>query len=332
MVIFLIGIAAVYGISKAALVQRNTVTTRSDQLRSARIALEYIRRDVMNAGLGYHRTGGNIPDNGGNAVFGLTSDGDTDRDLLTAIMAGNNLTTNSLNTDPNARMDSFALITRDRVFNGGNILNYSGASASSNSINIAIDTTKSPTGTQDCRAFDVYLFEVGGATATTQVIGMATSIPNATTIQLSPGDPLSVNQSATASGFAQSQFVASPGAGTIKKIRLVTYSITNNGVLVRKTYGNRAGQPANQQIETREMVYGVSDFQVKYFLEDGTLVDDPSNNNNGRTNQMRMNNVVQVQISITIMPNEPSDKQNKASTPLTIKEYISTKNLRYEVS
>jgi hypothetical protein len=65
-------------------------------------------------------------------------------------------------------------------------------------------------------------------------------------------------------------------------------------------------------------------------MEDGTTVDDPSNGNNGRTNQLKMNNVVQVQISVTLAAEV--DGMPRVSTPITIKEFISTKNLRYESS
>ncbi len=102
-------------------------------------------------------------------------------------------------------------------------------------------------------------------------------------------------------------------------------------MLVRKKYGNQTGLLASQQIESRELVYGVSDFQIKYYMEDGTTVDDPSLANNGRTNQIKMNSVVQIQVSITLA-SDANDSQPKVTTPVVIKEFISTKNLRYEAS
>ncbi len=320
--VFLIAVAAVYGVARLATIQRNTVNTRTDQLRSARIAIEYIRRDALNAGFGFHRTGGNAPDNIGNGLFGLASDTDSQRDILTAIVAGNDRNTNTLNFG--GKTDVAAFISRDTTFNGGAALSYLSTAASGTAVNVITAAG----GTANCNPFDLYLFESGAGV--TQIIGMATSIPNGTTIQLATADPLSINQSATGTGDAQSLFVTSPGGGTIKKINLVSYSVTSAGVLVRKQYGNRLGLSASQQIESREMVYGVSDFQIKYFLEDGTTVDDPSNANEGRNNQMQMNNVVQIQVSITLA-NDTSNSQ-QAGSPITIKEYISTKNLRYEAS
>lgn len=330
MTVFLSAIAAIYGVMRIASIQKNTVNTRTDQLRSARIALEYIRRDVMNAGFGYHRTGGNIPDNAGNGIFGIPSDADTDRDFLTAITAGNNISTNSLNTVE--RMDVLGLINREQSFNNGELLNYKGAAASGTAVDVEIDDQSSPLGTQNCSLYDLYLFESKSG-GTTQTVGVLTGInSSAKKLKFAPGsaDPLGLNQSATGTGFGQSLLVTTPGGGTIKKINLLSYSISGDGILVRKRFGNQAGKGVSEQIESRELVYGVSNFQIKYFMENGTTLDDPSAGNNGRDNQLLMNSIVQIQISITLAAGE--DGQPQISTPITIKEFISTKNLRYEAS
>lgn len=323
--IFLIGIAAIYGVTRIAVVQKNTVNARTDQLRSARIALEYIRRDALNAGFGYHRTGGNIPDNAGTGLFGLLSDSDTERDLLTSVISGNDINNNSLTSG--IKTDVVAFISRDAGFNGGAMIDYTSTAANGT----AIEVTTPSNACTNCSQYDLYMFESGSGT--TQVIGMVSSKLSSSKIQLAPGanDPLNLNQSASASGNNQSLFVTVPGGGTIKRINLVSYSVTPEGVLVRKTYGNQTGKAANQQIETRELVYGVSDFQIKYYMEDGTTVDDPSSGNNGRNNQMKLNNVVQIQVTVTLVPSA-NDGQPMVTTPVTLKEYISTKNLRYEAS
>jgi prepilin-type N-terminal cleavage/methylation domain-containing protein len=323
--VFLIAIAAIYGVMRLATIQKNTVNSRTDQLRSARIAMEYIRRDGLNAGFGFHRTGGNIPDNSGNGIFGITSDADTERDLLTAVVAGNNINTNSLSLG--VRTDVVGFVSRDPSFNNGALINYTGATASGNTVSIATAANACAS----CNVFDLYLFESGSGT--TQVMGMVTSKPNSANILLDTGtnDPLNINQSANGSGNNQSLLITTGGGGTIKRINMVSYSITSAGVLVRKKFGNQTGSTATQQIDTRELVYGVSDFQVKYYMEDGTTIDDPSISNDGRANQIKMNNVVQIQISITLA-SDSSDSQPKVTTPVVIKEFISTKNLRYEAS
>ncbi len=332
LVIFLIGIAAIYGVTKLAAIEKNTVSTRTDQLRSARIALEYIRRDALNAGFGYHRTGGLMPDNTGNALFALPNDTDTERDFLTSVIGGNNVSTNSLNFG--ATMDDIAFISRDASFNlgntpgvtTGNLITYTGATASGN----AVKVTTANNDCANCSKYDLYLFE--SASGTTQVIGMVTSKLDNNNIILDQGsdDPLNVNQRSTGNVDTQSLLVTTPGGGTIKRINVISYSITSAGVLVRKKFGNMPTN-ATQQVETRELVYGVSDFQIKYYMEDGTTIDDPSIGNSGRTNQLKMNSVVQIQVTITLAP-DTSDTNLKVTTPITIKEFISTKNLRYEAS
>ena len=323
--IFLIGIAAIYGVTRLATIQKNTVNSRTDQMRSARIALEYVRRDSLNAGYGFHRTGGNIPDNAANGLFGIASDTDVERDFMTSVMAGNDINTNSLNFG--VKTDVLALISRDPTFNGGALITYTGAAASGTAVNV----TTAANACANCNVFDLYLLE--SASGTTQLMGMVTSKLSSNSIQLGQGanDPFGLNQSATASGNNQSLLITTSGGGTIKRINMVSYSVTNEGVLVRTKYGNQTTATGTQQRETRELVYGVSDFQIKYYMEDGTTVDDPSANNSGRTNQIKMNNVVQIQVSITLLPSA-NDNQPMMTTPITIKEFISTKNLRYEAS
>lgn len=320
-VVFLIAVAAIFGTMRIAAIQKNTTSNRTDQLRSARIALEYIRRDTLNAGFGYHRTGGNVPDDVGFDLFGFPKDGDNVRDLLVSIFGGNDLTDNNLN--PGKKMDFIGFSNRNQSFNNGNLINYT----STTNTGAVVNLNTAAGGAANCAVNDLYLIE--SDSGTTQIIGMATAVSGNNAISLAKDDPLKVNQSATATGENLNLLMTTTGSGTIKKINLITYGITSQGVLVRKFFGNQ-GTSADQ-IEERELVYGVKDFQIKYFMEDGTTVDNPSNNNNGRDNQIKMNSIVQVQISITVIPTVEPGQQNLA-TPITVKEFISTRNLRYEAS
>lgn len=322
MIVFLIAVAAIFGAMRIAGMQKSTNNDRIDQMRSARIALEYMRRDTLNAGSGYHRTGGNVPDGFGVSLFGLPSDPDSERDFLVSIFGADDLTNNVLN--PGKKMDLLGLVSRDYTFNDGKVIDYNSSNSSGGN---AYLTTTVAGAASVCAVNDLYLIEVGG---TTQLIGMATAVSGGNTITLAVKDPFGVNQAANVADInLQNLLVKAPGSGVIKKINLITYGITAEGVLVRKTYGNRG--TAASQIEERELVYGVTDFQIKYFMKDGTTLDNPSNNNNGRDNQQKMNEVVQVQISVTIMPVTKDGLENPVA-PVTLKEFISTKNLRYESS
>ena len=321
MTVFLIAMGAVFGLMRLGSIQKGAGNSRTEQLRSARIALDYIRRDALNAGFGFHRTGGNVPDDFGNALLGFPKDGDDQRDLLTSIIAGNNLTDNSLNSA--AKMDFVGFLSRDPTFNDGNLVTFNSTGQSSGKV--FVDTATA--GAKNCSKNDLYLIE--SDSGTTQIIAMATNVISEKRIEMAVNDPLNVNQSGSATGENKNLLVTTTGGGSIKKINFITYGVDSKGVLIRKTYGNRTG--LTDQIETRELVYGVSDFQIKYFMENGTTVDNPSNNNNGRDNQQNMNGVVQIQILITITPKYEGNEHNYG-TPVTINEYISTRNLRYEAS
>lgn len=343
MSVFLIAVAAIFGVMRIATIQRNTTSNRTDQLRSARISVDFMRRDAINAGFGYHRTGGNVPDNIPNRLFGIPADADSERDIMTSIVAGDNVTTNSLNPDPNAKMDIVAFFSRDPYFNppapsaspspgsaapvytddtpeNGRLIKYLKAKNTDSTVYVETEDGEA----KNCKVNDIYLLEA--SSGLTQVLAMATAVTDNNKISFAINDPLNLNQSATATGVNKSLLMSETGGGIIKKVNIISYSVTNDGVLVRKRYGNQTG---STQVEQRELVFGVSDFQVKYLMEDGTTVDNPSSNHSGTINQQKMNNVVQIQINITIVPNF-NGAQDVVGKPVTIKEFISTKNLRYE--
>lgn len=318
--LFLIALSAIFGILRLANIQRNTINTRTDALNGAKFSLNYIRKDAINAGLGYHLVGGIAPDNFAQPLLNMPADADVERDFLTGIMAGNDVNPNALN--PAKSTDTIAFVSRDVNFNGGNLINFTATSAAANGVNVqtaqAVNDVSQP--------FDLYLLEFGSGTS--QIVGMATGVPDSNTIQFAAGDPLGLNQTATGAGSNQSLLVSGGSiSGTLKRINLVSYSVTNDGVLIRKTYGNKSSQDANVQIETRELIYGVKDFQIQYVLENGTTTDDPSNGNDGQNNQKMMNKVVEIQMTITVVQDDNGLPQ--ASAPITFKETVSTRNLHY---
>ena len=72
--VFLIFTAAIYGVLRIANVQKSTVNSQTDVMRNLRLSLNTIGRDAVNAGLGYSRIGGNMPDNLTNVRMGLPAD------------------------------------------------------------------------------------------------------------------------------------------------------------------------------------------------------------------------------------------------------------------
>lgn len=315
-VVFLVAIAAVFQLLKLASVERNTVNNRTESIKSARIATNYMRRDILNAGLSYHNFGGNIPDNWANLRFNAPADADTQRDWLTSIVTSNNTNTNAL--DASSPTDAITVVSRDLSFNGGDLLEFVSTSTSGNDVLVKVKGN-----TANCSLYDVYLLETG----TTQVVGMVTAKEtDGVTLRLGFGDPLGVNQSATATGEAKSLLVGTGIKGTIKKISIVSYSV-DNGTLRRRAFGNFSTSTAAEQIETHELIYDVQNMQIKFLMNDGTVKEDPSSGNNGRANQLIMNGVVDVEIELKVL--EPASAQPSVNSPVTIRDIISTRNLRY---
>lgn len=316
--VFMVAMAAVFQLLQLGTMERNTVSSHVDSVKAARIAVNYMRRDILNAGFSYHNTGGTIPDNWSNLWFNAPADADAEADFLTSIVASNNTNTNTLL--PASPTDGITVMSRDLTFNNGNLLNFTATKASGK--DVLVTTTAG--GTSACQLYDMYLFE----TDTKQTVGMVTQIVDANTIRLGFGDPLGVNLSATGSGEAQSVLVGTGLTGTMKKINIISYSVVN-GTLIRRTYGNQPTAGPTQQINTHELIYNVQNMQITYLMNDGTVTDDPSGGNNGRTNQQKMNQVVDVELNLQVM--EPPNGQPMVTTPVTIKEIISTRNLRYTI-
>lgn len=326
MTIFLIVMGAVYQVLRIALIQRNTVSTRIDAVKSARIALNYIRRDAINAGLSYHSVGGKTQRGFATSLVGIARNPTAERDTLTAIVAGDNVSANTLNTG--TAMDSVGFVTRDLAFNDGKTVNIVGTETDGQ--NVIVNTGANPT--RIFNAYDLYLLEIGD---TKQTVGLATKILSNNSFALecntsaSRADSLNVNQSATGIDSDKSLLAEPNIRGTLKKINLVTYSIGTDGTLLRRTYGNNTGQSADEQIQTSELIYNVQNFQVSYLMDNGISTANPSFDAEGKLTPQNLNRIIQMEISITVLP---SVIGLQISTPVTMKEVISARNLRYTVN
>ena len=96
---------------------------------------------------------------------------------------------------------------------------------------------------------------------------------------------------------------------------------------MRTTYGNNTGGTASEQIQKQPLAYGVQNFQVRYLMQDGTMSDDPSQ---GNTTPMKMNEVVQVEITVTVK--SASDQNGVITTELiNVTSTFSTRNLKYAI-
>lgn len=317
---------------------RNRASRRSDVLKNARVAMHMIGRDVLNAGLGYHRRGGIVPDNFNSTRLGVPADVDGNRDMLTSVIAGNNLYTNSLNADTNARTDSISFAYRDFDFNAGNTIELLGVSAGSTAA-VPRLTSKTSTGAAEARVFDVYLVE----SDTSQVAIMATAVNGSNTIDAAPADPLGMNQALNGTGAAGSLLRQCTSgtdtncttySATARRVFIVGYRIKPDGTLVRLIYGNNRGAAASAQIQELPLAYNIEEMQIAYILDDGTMIDNPSVGPDGIVGTLDdewqgFNRVRQVMITISVQSTE-NDEKTKKPEVIKMTSTFSTRNLEYD--
>lgn len=346
-VLFLVISGAIFGLLQVARVDRNRASRRSDTLKNARAAMHLIGRDALNAGLSFHKDGGFAPDDFLTTRLGLSQDNNTDRDRMTAIIAGNNVFANNLQTPTT---DEISFIYRDMDFNDAKTVQLSSVAASPSNNTIPRVTLK-PSTSQLCgntanpdpcvKVYDLFLIQ----TDTTQVPVMATAVPSTTTVDFAPGDPLGLNQSLQANGIAASQLRkcvspsivdnCSTSVLLMKKFFWISYRISSDGTLIRTIFGNN-NPPATsaEQIREQPLAYGIQDMQIRYVLEDGTVTDDPSAGpdgirGNGNDTPGDMNLVRQITITLKVQSSE-YDEQRRVPETITVTSTFATRNIVYD--
>ena len=343
MVIFLVVTASIYGLLQIGRFDRNRASRRSDVLKNARVAVHMIGRDVLNAGLGYHRRGAMVPDNFNNLRLGVPADTDNLRDMLTSIVAGNDLNTNNLNAITSTRTDTISFAYRDVDFNCGNAIELAGVAAPSGSPTIPRITPKASTiaTAGPCPAprtdqaslpqqYDLLLIE----SDTSQVLAMATAVSGTASIDAGPGDPLGLNLPLNGTGINGSLLrqcasssdtdCTTPSSATAKRVFLVSYKVKPDGTLVRIVYGNNRNAGSTNQIQELPMAYNVEDFQIRYVLDDGTLSDNP-----GLSDWQGYNRIRQLTITVKVQSTEVDEKTKKPES-ITFSSTFSTRNLGYD--
>lgn len=329
--IFLVVMAAIFSLLRIGNITRDSINNSSETLNNARVSINAAGRDALNAGFGYSRNGGIVPDDLANSLMNIPQDTGTDRDQFTSVMAGNNVTSSVLSIN-NVKNDVVAFMTRDLQFNGGNPVVVTSAAFTTN----RIDMSTAAGACASCRMYDLYLVESGTGS---HALAMASDVLNSnSTLRIQSGDPLGLNRNTNltptnlrsilrpcAVGETADCFNYVPQA-TVKRVFLTSYSVNSDGTLVRKTYGNNTGGTAAQQIQEVPLAYGVQSFQVRYLRQNGLFTDDPSNGNN---NQGYLNDVIQVEFSITIKPQQNMG-QVTSTQVVQLNAMFSTRNIKYD--
>lgn len=186
MAVFLVVMSSVYGILRIGNLSRTNVNSRTENVKNVRMALNTIGREAVNAGLGYNRIGGTVPDDFTADNFGLPADPDTDPDLLTAISEGTNISESDLSKN-GEKNDVVAFAFRDFQFNNGFPITINDVSQNGNKLIL-----KTPDGAcANCRPFDLFLIETGEGR---QAVILSTDIVNNNQIVLGgDDDPININ-------------------------------------------------------------------------------------------------------------------------------------------
>ena len=338
MVIFLIVTGSIYGLLQVGLIDRNRASRRSDVLKNARAAMHLISRDALNAGLSFNKSGALVPDDFISTQLSLPPDADNERDLLTAVIGGNDVFSNVLSSDPSKRTDLIAFAYRDTAFNGGDVIGLNNATGVSGQSSV-VELQTGPNGARAARPFDLYLVESDSS----QVAVMASSVPSSNAIRIAPGDPLGLNQPLDGTGANGSLLKKCTATITencttyvasIKRFFWVSYRVKADGTLVRTVYGNNTGATAAEQIQEMPIAYNIEDFQIRYVLQDGRVTDNPAAGPDGIAGTADdrpadFNLVRQITVTIKVQATEADEQLRKPET-ITLTGTFSTRNLEYD--
>ena len=336
MTVFLIVTGAIYSLLQVGRIDRNRASRRSDVMKNARVAIHLMGRDALNAGLGYHRRGAVVPDNFIANRLQIPPDTNNDRDILTSIIAGNNLFQNNLQTDANARTDTVAFAFRDTDFP---VVDLNNVAIPGSLPTTARLETSAANGTNGMSPFDLYLVE----SDTSQVAVMPTTIVDGNELDITPNDPLGLNQpinGANQNGSMLRKCISSSDEhcttylATLKRFFWVSYKVKDDGTLVRIVYGNNRNAPASEQIQEQPIAYNVQDLQLKYVLADGTVTENPGAGADGiaGTNDDtpdNLNQIRQIVVSVKVLANENDEQLGKPSS-VTLNATFSARNLEYD--
>lgn len=339
MLIFLVVTASVYGLLQVGRIDRNRASRRADVLKNARLAVHLIGRDALNAGLGFHRRGAVVPDDFLSNNLQIPIDKDTERDVLTSIIAGNDIFKNKLLADPQAKTDLIAFAFRDVEFNAGKSIDLKTVAAVSGQPAVAQLQTNLTNGAANARRNDLFLVE----SDTSQVAVLAGVIAAANKINVAPGDKLGLNQPLNIIGETGSMLrkcVSSADEdcttylAAMKRFFWISYKVKEDGTLVRILYGNNRAGTDDEQIQEQPLAYNVENFQIRYVLENGTVIDNPSagDDNIAGTvddNFEALNLIRQLIVTVTVQSTE-TDEQTKKPITVTLNATFSTRNLEYD--
>jgi prepilin-type N-terminal cleavage/methylation domain-containing protein len=327
MVIFMIVTGSIYGVLQVAQQSRSTVSSQVQLTKNVRLGLNLAGRDTYSAGFGYPLKNAVIlRDNRIATQLGIPNDPDTSRDTVPPIIAGNNITLSTFNETPNTRTDQVTFLFKDSAFNlvgaiaGREVsqpLRITFVSATAHELTVT-DGSK-------CRINDLFLITGSGGQFT---LGMVTSIVG-NVIGFANADVLGFNNPGATNEL---RFI---NPVNMLRVKMVTYFVTADGILTRREFANVPPPAATVASVDEPLVYGVEDFQIKYVMEDGSLVDNPSAGadgiaGNADDDQAHLEAVRQIRFTVNARTVERNSRGELQRINMT--STFSTRNLGYDAN
>lgn len=279
MVIFAIVVGAIYMLLAVGRSDAFNTKQRTETMQNARIALNTINRDAINAGVGYWKSGARTPDGTLERLLFLPSETDGAQDWLTPIVPGNEVRTITVDGQP-VTTDAVTFVYQDNSFNNGQAIRVSAVVPGTNTLTVTPNNGAAVGG-----SLYVYVIDDGKEPC----LGSLTAISGADKLVFGAGDPLMLNNPGGSSTFA----LLNPAAASCKRVTWVTYFVSDDNVLIRRVYGQTAtlvgsgvegggiggvvppgSSGSGAGFVEMPLAYGVEGFQVQYLLADGSLVDD----------------------------------------------------------
>jgi hypothetical protein len=339
--IFFVVTGAIYALLRLGSSNRFTASQRIESLQNVRVALNQIGRECLNAGVDYYPTGALVPDDTVQNIAGFPADGDIAADYFLPVLPRNDVDTNSLSGVLTDRItvvygdDSFGF-----RFNGADntpntaddvVTNYIPIDQISNGTSFRIYNTSSTSYTNaPCSVGALYLVTESG-TSPRQTIGVCTGLSGTNTIVFG-ADANNLNGPSSATGVLKVLNVSSGTPGRLMPLVMVTYYVASNGTLYRRLYGDysstgnpTAGTGVTASTNTwldEPLAFGISDFQLQYLLEDGSVTPNPS--------LSLCSGIRQVQIAITARGQEVDPRTGRAYETRLVSSF-NVRNLAYSI-
>jgi len=358
--IFAIVAGSIFGLLEVGRKTKLGTMERNEGVQNARIALNTLSRDIINAGVDYNTSGALVPGNPSASPptnwmttnLLITPAAGTTLAGLSPVLPGYQL--NSLtNTATNVvtKTDQVTLVLTDSSFN------VTGSPASSQPLNIGsmsttnswLSVTDSKTGAavaNGAKAFNIGdLMIVNGPNSNQSgtigmVTGYATNNASNDTI-VAATDPMGVNDLSSGTSGNMYNEIQPTGPAGARRIKMVTYHVVDDGTgqgtgtLMRRSWGGVDSTGKVQAYADQPLAFDVTAMSIQYYLTTGTgvvITNNPSNSMVLSAGLPAVNGFSQIrQLALTITTNSPA-KDPRTNLPYseTLTATFNTRNLGYE--